>query len=51
VSQTTDPDTGLSIAFIRAFDAVQRRWINRFDCMVGFGRLHVESCAVRVLAA
>lgn len=50
-SQTTDPDTGLSIAFIRSFDAIERRWINRFDAMFGFGRLHVESCATRVLCA
>lgn len=43
-----DPDTGLSISFIRQFDATELRWINRFDVLMGFGRLYAENCAVRV---
>ena len=50
-SQTRDPKTGVSIAFVRAFDAVQRKWINRFDMMIGFGNLYAENCSVRVLGA
>ena len=49
VSQTTDPDTGISIAFIRSFDPIQRRWINRFDTIGGFGMLYPQACSVRVL--
>lgn len=51
VSQATDPDTGISIAFIRSFDAVNRKWINRFDVMIGFGRLHCELASMRILCA
>jgi hypothetical protein len=51
VSQQTDPDTGISIAFIRSFDAVNRRWINRFDVLIGFGRLHCELASMRILCA
>ncbi|HYC00467.1 MAG TPA: P22 phage major capsid protein family protein [Candidatus Limnocylindrales bacterium] len=51
VSQTTDPDTGISIAFIRSFDAVNRKWVNRFDVLLGFGRLHCELAAMRILCA
>lgn len=49
VSQATDPDTGISIAFIRSFDAKERRWINRFDVLIGFGRLHAELASMRIL--
>lgn len=49
VSKQTDPETGLSIAFIRSFDAVNRRWINRFDVLPAFGRLHADLCAMRIL--
>lgn len=50
-SVQTDPETGLSIAFVRSWDNIERRWTNRFDVLFGFGRLHVEPCAVRVLCA
>lgn len=51
VSQTTDPETGISIAFIRSFDALNRKWINRFDVLIGFGRLHCELASMRILCA
>lgn len=51
VSQTTDPETGISIAFIRAFDPVARKWINRFDVLLAFGRLHCELASMRILCA
>jgi len=50
-SQQRDPQTGISVAFVRQFDAVQRRMINRFDVLMGFGVLYGDSCAVRVLGA
>lgn len=49
VSQQTDPETGISIAFIRSFDARDRKWINRFDVLLGFGRLHADLAAMRIL--
>jgi hypothetical protein len=46
-STETDPDTGLSISFVRAFDAVNRKHINRLDAIFGFGRLYPElSCVI-----
>ena len=50
-SHQRDPQTGISIAFVRQFDAVQRRMINRFDVLMGFGVLYADNCAVRVLGA
>lgn len=50
-SQKRDPDTGLQIAFIRDFDPIQRKMINRFDCLLGFGRGYADSGAIRVLGA
>lgn len=49
VSQAQDPDTGISVAFLRMFDPVSRKWINRFDTCMGFGRLWADHCAVRCL--
>lgn len=46
-----DPKSGLSVSFIRDFDAVQRKWINRFDCIYGFGNFYNDRSAVRVLGA
>ena len=50
-SQTRDPETGLAIRFIRAFDPVQSRMINRWDVLYGFGPLYPDNCGVRVLCA
>jgi P22 coat protein - gene protein 5 len=48
-SQTRDPETGIAIRFIRAFDPTQSRMINRWDVLYGFGTLYPDNCAVRVL--
>lgn len=50
-SQTRDPNSGISIAFVRMFDPIQRKMVNRFDCMIGFGNLYNDSYAVRYLSA
>ena len=50
-SQARDPNTGIQVAFVRMFDPVERKMINRFDCLIGFGVLFAENCAVRVLGA
>jgi hypothetical protein len=50
-SQMRDPDTGLAVRFVRMFDPRLSKMINRFDVLCGFGRLHADACAVRVLCA
>ena len=47
--QLKDPDTGIAISFVRAFDPAGRRWINRFDSCIGFGNLWSDNCCVGVL--
>jgi hypothetical protein len=51
VSQSRDPDTGISVAFVRMFEPIQRRWVNRFDVLLGFGNLWNDHAAVRVVGA
>lgn len=43
-----DPDTGASIAFVRAWDQFNRKMTNRFDMCYGFGNLMAEfaACAI-----
>jgi hypothetical protein len=48
-SYARDPETGLSVSFLRMFDPIQRKWVNRFDVGMGFGLLYNDHCAVRVL--
>jgi hypothetical protein len=50
-SYARDPETGISVSFLRDFDPVERKWINRFDVLLGFGNLYNDHCAVRVLGA
>lgn len=50
-SQHRDPETGLSVAFVRAFDWNERRWINRFDSLGGFGNFYVRNCAMVLAGA
>lgn len=48
----TDPGTGLTFAIIRSFDHLKRRWIQRLDCMYGFGRMtQAQSASVVICAA
>jgi hypothetical protein len=47
VSEERDPKTGIVLNFVRAFDIDQRRHINRFDVLYGFGTLYRElSCRI-----
>jgi hypothetical protein len=46
-----DPDTGMSISFVRQFDGAQRKMINRFDCLGGFGALYPDNCAAVMLCS
>lgn len=49
--QMRDPETGLSVRFIRQFDGYQSKMINRFDVAFGFGRLHAEAGSMAVAGA
>lgn len=49
--QQRDSETGFSIRFTRAWDAIQSRNINRFDTLGGFGVLYNFNCSVALLAA
>lgn len=50
-SQSRDPRTRIALRFIRMFDPVQSKMINRYDCVFGFGQLYSDNCAVRMLCA
>ena len=48
--QETDPETGVTLRFVRDFDPVHDIWVNRFDVYWGISALYRE-LAVRVFAA
>jgi hypothetical protein len=48
VSQKRDPDSGISVRFIRQWDGKASKFINRFDCMIGAGVFYNDSCAVAI---
>ena len=50
-SQTRDPDTGITVRFVRAWDPQESKMTNRLECIYGFGNLYSDNCAVRVLGA
>lgn len=44
--QTEDPETGMSVRFVRAWDQRESKMTNRFDMCLGFGNLYNDQCAV-----
>ncbi len=46
--RSEDPDTGASIAFVRAWDQFNRKMTNRFDMCYGFGNLRADYSSVAV---
>jgi len=50
-SQARDPETGISVAVLRMFDGFQRKWINRIECIYGFGNLYNDHDAVVIAGA
>lgn len=50
-AQQRDPKTGISVAVIRMFDPIERRWINRFDSLGGFGNFYNRNCGVVLAGA
>jgi hypothetical protein len=49
--QTEDPDTGLAIRFVRAWDQRESKMTNRFDMCIGFGNLYQDNGAVVIAGA
>ena len=43
-----DPGTGISVRFVRMFEPIQSKMVNRFDVLMGFGSLYPDNCAVRI---
>lgn len=50
-SQATDPDTGMSVSIVHAFDPVSRQWVYRFDTLGGFGNFYNRNCAMVLAGA
>jgi hypothetical protein len=48
--QTQDPNSGLSVRYLRQFDGRTSSWINRIDCAIGFGDFYVDNC-IGILSA
>ena len=46
-----DPDTGLSVRKVKAWDPVRSMQVNRMDCLFGRGALYQDNCAVAVVGA
>jgi len=49
--QTEDPDTGMSVRFVRAWDQRESKMTNRFDMCLGFGNLYPDNGAVAIAGA
>jgi hypothetical protein len=49
--QAQDPDSGISIRKVKAWDAVRSMQINRMDSLCGFGNLYQDNGAVCVVGA
>ena len=50
-TQKRDPNSGIYVRFVRMFDPVQSKMVNRFDVCMGFGVLYGDNCSVRLLSA
>ena len=50
-SQTVDPITGAAIRYVRAWDPIQSKMVNRWDVAFGFGVLYADNCAVALACA
>jgi hypothetical protein len=46
-----DPETGISVRKVKAWDPVRSMQINRVDSLLGFGNLYQDNGAVAVLGA
>ena len=48
-AQVRDPNTGIFMRFVRAWNQEQSKVTNRLDVAIALGRAFADSCAVRVL--
>lgn len=48
---TTDPDTGMSTRFVRAWDQRESKMTNRFDMSIGFGNFYQDNGSVAIAGA
>jgi hypothetical protein len=48
---TEDPDSGMSIRFVRAWDQKESKMTNRYDSCIGFGDLYPDNGAVAIAGA
>jgi hypothetical protein len=49
--QTVDPDTGMSVRFVRAWDQRESKMTNRFDMCIGMGNLYQDNDAITIAGA
>jgi len=47
-TQDRDPDTGKAFRYVRSWDPILSKMINRFDTMGGYGDLLSDNCAVAI---
>lgn len=45
-SVARDPETGIAVMYLEMFDPIERRWVIRFDSLLGFGNLYNRNCSV-----
>lgn len=50
-SRATDPDTGISIAFLEMFDPIERKKVTRADVLMGFGSLYPDNASCRIFCS
>lgn len=48
---TEDPDTGMAVRFVRAWDQRESKMTNRYDMCIGFGNLYPDNGAVAIAGA
>lgn len=49
--QQRDDETGMAIRFVRAWQADQSRYVNRFDTLGGYGILYNNNCVIAMVGA
>lgn len=50
-TQHQDPETGLAVRFVKAWDPVRSMQVHRFDMLAGFGSLYQDNGAVCIAGA
>lgn len=50
-TQTVDEESGAAIRYVKAWDPIQSKLVNRWDVAFGFGVLYADNCAVALACA